>query len=156
MFKFITLQNKKQRMMVRQAVLKGKDPFKLLEDVESIDKMGTHCFHILRLESLKLNKSIIYKFDLSSCNNLCWLITLHIKLIFLVAEFDPSLPPKLNEKVLRDKRKKLKETLERVLKLYVIFFFTFIVSICRQFKTFFKKNRVWRQCVNEINCKFKI
>ena len=34
------LQNKKQRMMVRQAVLKGKDPFKLLEDVESIDKMG--------------------------------------------------------------------------------------------------------------------
>ncbi len=27
-------------MMVRQAVLKGKDPFKLLEDVENIDKMG--------------------------------------------------------------------------------------------------------------------
>ena len=30
-------------MMVRQAVLKGKDPFKLLEDVESIDKMGAYC-----------------------------------------------------------------------------------------------------------------
>ena len=40
-------------------------------------------------------------------------------IFFFVAEFDPSLPPKLNEKVLRDKRKKLKETLERVLKLYV-------------------------------------
>ena len=44
MFKYISLQNKKQRMMVRQAVLKGKDPFKLLEDVESIDKMGAYCF----------------------------------------------------------------------------------------------------------------
>ena len=29
-------------MMVRQAVLKGKDPFKLLEDVENIDKMGSY------------------------------------------------------------------------------------------------------------------
>ncbi len=27
-------------MMVRQAVLKGKDPYKLLEDMENIDKMG--------------------------------------------------------------------------------------------------------------------
>ncbi len=27
-------------MLVRQAVLKGKDPFKLLEDMENIDKMG--------------------------------------------------------------------------------------------------------------------
>lgn len=33
-------KNKKQRMMVRQAVLKGKDPEKLLEDMEIIDKMG--------------------------------------------------------------------------------------------------------------------
>lgn len=28
-------------------------------------------------------------------------------------------PPPLNEKVLKDKRKKLKETLDRVLKMYV-------------------------------------
>lgn len=33
-------KNKKQRMMVRQAVLKGKDPEKLIEDMEIIDKMG--------------------------------------------------------------------------------------------------------------------
>ena len=36
-------KNKKQRMMVRQAVLKGKDPMKLLEDMELIDKMGKAC-----------------------------------------------------------------------------------------------------------------
>jgi WW domain-binding protein 11 len=65
-------KNKKQRMMVRQAVLKGKDPAKLLEDMENIDKM----------------------------------------------EFDPTQPPRLNEKVLKDKRKKLKETFDRVLRLY--------------------------------------
>ncbi|XP_074648188.1 WW domain-binding protein 11-like [Tubulanus polymorphus] len=65
-------KNKKQRMMVRQAVLKGKDPVKLLEEMEIIDKM----------------------------------------------EYDPTNPPKLNEKVLKDKRKKLKETFERVVRLY--------------------------------------
>ena len=27
-------------MMVRQAVLKGKDPMKLLEEMEAIDRMG--------------------------------------------------------------------------------------------------------------------
>ena len=37
-------KNKKQRMMVRQAVLKGKDPYKLLEDMELIDKMGQYCY----------------------------------------------------------------------------------------------------------------
>ena len=43
-------KNKKQRMLVRQAVLKGKDPFKLLEDMENIDKMGmmllVYCFNM--------------------------------------------------------------------------------------------------------------
>lgn len=34
------LQNKKQRMLVRQAVLKGKDPTKILQEMEMIDKMG--------------------------------------------------------------------------------------------------------------------
>ena len=36
-----------------------------------------------------------------------------------LAEYDPTQPPRLNEKVLKDKRKKLKETFERVLRLYV-------------------------------------
>ncbi|GAB1611128.1 WW domain-binding protein 11 [Argonauta hians] len=65
-------KNKKQRMLVRQAVLKGKDPTKILQEMEIIDKM----------------------------------------------EYDPTQPPKLNEKVLKDKRKKLKETFLRILKLY--------------------------------------
>ncbi|XP_064634145.1 WW domain-binding protein 11-like [Lineus longissimus] len=65
-------KNKKQRMMVRQAVLKGKDPLKLLEEMEHIDQM----------------------------------------------EYDPTTPPALNEKVLKDKRKKLKETFDRVYRLY--------------------------------------
>lgn len=33
-------KNKKQRLMVRQAVLKGKDPAQLLEEMEKIDEMG--------------------------------------------------------------------------------------------------------------------
>ena len=53
-------------------------------------------------------------------------IVKYIDVIFFVAEFDPSLPPKLNEKVLRDKRKKLKETLQRVLKLYVGYLVVFV------------------------------
>lgn len=65
-------KNKKQRMMVRQAVLKGKDPLKLLQEMEMIDQM----------------------------------------------EYNPLEAPKLNEKVLKDKRKKLKETFQRVMKLY--------------------------------------
>lgn len=58
--------------MVRTAVLKGKDPMKLLEEMEVIDRM----------------------------------------------EYNPMQPPSLNEKVLKEKRKKLKETYDRVFKLY--------------------------------------
>ncbi|KAK3778361.1 hypothetical protein RRG08_016824 [Elysia crispata] len=65
-------KNKKQRIMVRTAVLKGKDPMKLLEEMEMIDRM----------------------------------------------EYNPMQPPSLNEKVLREKRKKLRETYDRVFKLY--------------------------------------
>ncbi|KAH9498389.1 WW domain-binding protein 11, partial [Bulinus truncatus] len=65
-------KNKKQRIMVRTAVLKGKDPMKLLEEMEIIDRM----------------------------------------------EYNPMQPPSLNEKVLREKRKKLRETFDRVFKLY--------------------------------------
>ncbi|XP_071450096.1 WW domain-binding protein 11 [Hetaerina americana] len=65
-------KNKKQRQMVRAAVLKGKDPLQLIAEMEKIDQM----------------------------------------------EYNVLQPPPLNEKVLKDKRKKLKDTFERVLKLY--------------------------------------
>jgi len=41
------LQNKKQRMMVRMAVLKGKDPRLLLEEMENIDLMGKYFYVII-------------------------------------------------------------------------------------------------------------
>ncbi|XP_022905402.2 WW domain-binding protein 11 [Onthophagus taurus] len=65
-------KNKKQRQMVRAAVLKGKDPQQLLEEMEKIDQM----------------------------------------------EFNVHQPSPLNEKVLKDKRKKLRDTLDRVLSMY--------------------------------------
>ncbi|XP_021928568.1 WW domain-binding protein 11 isoform X2 [Zootermopsis nevadensis] len=65
-------KNKKQRQMVRAAVLKGKDPIQLIAEMEKIDQM----------------------------------------------EYNVLQPPPLNEKVLKDKRKKLKETLERVMTMY--------------------------------------
>lgn len=65
-------KNKKQRQMVRAAVLKGKDPNQLVQDLEKIDQM----------------------------------------------EYNVTCPPPLNEKVLKDKRKKLKDTWNRVMRLY--------------------------------------
>lgn len=65
-------KNKKQRQMVRQAVLKGKDPAQLLDEMDKIDEMEYNVFQ----------------------------------------------PSPLNEKVLKEKRKKLKETFDRVMKLY--------------------------------------
>ncbi|CAG9860607.1 unnamed protein product [Phyllotreta striolata] len=65
-------KNKKQRQMVRAAVLKGKDPHQILEEMEKIDEM----------------------------------------------EFNVNQPSPLNEKVLKDKRKKLRDTLDRVLSMY--------------------------------------
>ncbi|XP_062548511.1 WW domain-binding protein 11 [Armigeres subalbatus] len=67
-------KNKKQRQMVRAAVLKGKDPAQLIEEMEKIDEM----------------------------------------------EFNVYQPSPLNEKVLKEKRKKLKETLDRVMRLYQV------------------------------------
>lgn len=65
-------KNKKQRLLVRTAVLKNKDPSQLIDDLEKVDQM----------------------------------------------EFNPlQQPPPLNEKVLREKRKKLRETLDRVMRL---------------------------------------
>lgn len=65
-------KNKKQRQMVRAAVLKGKDPQQILEEMEKIDQM----------------------------------------------EYNVNQPSPLNEKVLKDKRKKLRDTLERVMSMY--------------------------------------
>ncbi|XP_072530586.1 WW domain-binding protein 11 [Salminus brasiliensis] len=65
-------KNKKQRMMVRAAVLKMKDPRQIIRDMEKLDEM----------------------------------------------EFNPVQQPLLNDKVLRDKRKKLRETFERIVRLY--------------------------------------
>jgi hypothetical protein len=59
--------------MVRAAVLKGKDPQQILEEMEKIDQM----------------------------------------------EYNVNQPSPLNEKVLKDKRKKLRDTLDRVLSMYV-------------------------------------
>ena len=39
------------------------------------------------------------------------------------SEYNPIEAPKLNEKVLKDKRKKLKETFDRVMNMYVSTFF---------------------------------
>lgn len=36
-------KNKRQRQMVRAAVLKGKDPTQIIEEMEKIDEMG-NCF----------------------------------------------------------------------------------------------------------------
>ncbi|CAG9793748.1 unnamed protein product [Diatraea saccharalis] len=65
-------KNKRQRQMVRAAVLKMKDPTQILEELQKIDEM----------------------------------------------EFNVLQPSPLNEKVLKEKRKKLRETFDRVLKMY--------------------------------------
>jgi len=66
-------KNKKQRLLVRTAVLKNKDPSLIIKELDKLDEV----------------------------------------------EYNPLEPPALAEKVLKDKRKKLKETLDRVMKLYV-------------------------------------
>ncbi|CAF4865725.1 unnamed protein product [Pieris macdunnoughi] len=65
-------KNKRQRQMVRAAVLKMKDPTQILDELQKIDEM----------------------------------------------EYNVLQPSPLNEKVLKEKRKKLKETFDRVLKMY--------------------------------------
>ncbi|XP_036601926.1 WW domain-binding protein 11-like [Trichosurus vulpecula] len=65
-------KNKRQRIMVRAAVLKMKDPKQIIRDMEKLDEM----------------------------------------------QFNPVQQPQLNEKVLKDKQKKLRETFERILRLY--------------------------------------
>lgn len=66
-------KNKRQRQMVRAAVLKGKDPLQIIAEMEKIDQM----------------------------------------------EYNVMQASPLNEKVLKDKRKKLRDTFDRVMKIYV-------------------------------------
>jgi len=65
-------KNKKQRQIVRTAVLKGKNPREIIEELEKIDDM----------------------------------------------EYNPVTPCPLNQKVMYEKRRKLAETWDRVIKLY--------------------------------------
>jgi len=48
---------------------------------------------------------------------ICYVLTSYKYVLFL--EYNPLEAPKLNEKVLKDKRKKLRETFQRVVRLYV-------------------------------------
>lgn len=66
-------KNKKQRLIVRQNVLKGKNPKSLIAEMEHLDR----------------------------------------------TEYDPVNPSPYNIKVLQEKRKKVKETWDRVYRLYV-------------------------------------
>lgn len=81
-------KNKKQRLLVRTAVLKNKDPGQIISELDKLDEI----------------------------------------------EYNPTQAPALAEKVLKDKRKKLKETLDRVMRLYVRIFITFLffqlVKLC--------------------------
>lgn len=45
-------KNKKQRQMVRAAVLKGKDPHQIISELERIDQMGKSLLLILLLDSM--------------------------------------------------------------------------------------------------------
>lgn len=47
-------KNKKQRQMVRAAVLKGKDPAQLIEEMEKIDEMGLFLTNLLKLFGSRL------------------------------------------------------------------------------------------------------
>ena len=66
-------KNKKQRLLVRESVLKGKNPRSLITEMEHLDRM----------------------------------------------EYDPVNSAPYNIKVLQEKRKKIKETWDRVYRLYV-------------------------------------
>lgn len=52
-------KNKKQRQMVRAAVLKGKDPQQILEEMEKIDQMGK--LQHTKLELLSLLRLFCYR-----------------------------------------------------------------------------------------------
>lgn len=56
-------KNKKQRQMVRAAVLKGKDPAQLIEEMEKIDEMGKALVKVKNL-AFDFSSLIIFCFQL--------------------------------------------------------------------------------------------
>ena len=47
-------KNKKQRLIVRQSVIKAKDPTNVLTELEALDRMGLffHCFFQFKIDNL--------------------------------------------------------------------------------------------------------
>lgn len=58
-------KNKKQRQLVRAAVLKGKDPAQIIEEMEKIDQMGWYkhyalMFAIQNIHNVYLHTSFVF------------------------------------------------------------------------------------------------
>ena len=70
----------------------------------------------------------------------------------LCVEFDPTQPPRLNERVLKDKRKKLRETFDRVINMYVSM--SDLCPIVSSFMTviFTHGEHVWNTCRKTFKC----
>jgi WW domain-binding protein 11 len=94
-------KNKKQRLQVRAAVLKGKNPREIVVELEKLDDMG------------KLDEFLKFLTTATDC------------LLFLPTEFNVMAPPPLNDKVLRDKRRKLHETWQRWVSCHFVQLFWF-------------------------------
>ena len=91
-------KNQKQRLQVRQAVIKQKDPKNLLNDMELLDKMGELLFK--KKEQFHL---LLFVF------------------VYIYKEFDSKNPPPYSVKVIQEKRRKLKETWTKIYQFYVRF-----------------------------------
>lgn len=62
------LQNKKQRMMVRAAVLKMKDPRQIIRDMEKLDEMGEDarmCFNSVYFQDEVADTQLAFAFYFS-------------------------------------------------------------------------------------------
>lgn len=77
-------------------------------------KWVSHCKQVLN----KVVRFVICLPKISCLSFSFLLFTSILYLFFPVPEFNPVQQPLLNEKVLRDKRKKLRETFERIVRLY--------------------------------------
>lgn len=107
--------------MVRAAVLKMKDPRQIIRDMEKLDEMGKtiQCIiigcvvHRINTENSK-NFMVISNWSCLRGQS----TPVYVDASLVLPEFNPVQMPQLNEKVLRDKRKKLRETFERIVRLY--------------------------------------
>lgn len=67
-------KNKKQRQLVRAAVLKGKDPHQLIEELEKIDQMGIESNNFLLIPN-KIDFTLLQNIMLHNPHHLmkrCW------------------------------------------------------------------------------------